>query len=66
MTNIFVFDTNSLISAHLLSFSLALAIKADCIVTGDKDLLVLHPFREIPILTPADFLNTFGPKEIPV
>ena len=142
MTNIFVFDTNSLISAHLLSFSvarkaldialekgilvhsketfgelvevfarpkfdkyislddrleairllelksqlievsvpviacrdpkddkflaLALAIKADCIVTGDKDLLVLHPFREIPILTPADFLNNFGQKEIPV
>jgi predicted nucleic acid-binding protein len=70
MTNIFVFDTNSLISAHLLSFSVArkaldIAIKADCIVTGDKDLLVLHPFREIPILTPADFLNNFGQKEVP-
>jgi putative PIN family toxin of toxin-antitoxin system len=40
--------------------ALALSIKADCIITGDKDLLVLHPFREIPILTPADFLNSFG------
>lgn len=39
--------------------TLALSIKADCIITGDKDLLVLHPFREIPILTPADFLNSF-------
>lgn len=38
--------------------ALALAIKADCIVTGDKDLLILHPFREIPILSPADFLNS--------
>jgi predicted nucleic acid-binding protein len=39
--------------------ALALAIQADCIITGDQDLLVLHPFREIPILTAANFLNTF-------
>lgn len=39
--------------------SLAISAKADCIVTGDKDLLVLHPFRNIPILSPADFLNHF-------
>lgn len=31
---------------------LALSGKADCIITGDKDLLVLHPFDNIPILTP--------------
>ena len=37
--------------------ALALAIKADCIVTGDQDLLVLHPFKKIPILTPGDFLT---------
>lgn len=37
--------------------ALALAIKADCIVTGDQDLLVLHPFQKIPILTPGDFLT---------
>ena len=36
---------------------LALAAKADCIITGDKDLLVLHPFHDIPILSPSDFVN---------
>lgn len=30
---------------------------ADFIVTGDKDLLALHPFRNIPILTPARYLK---------
>ncbi len=39
--------------------SLALTIKADSIITGDKDLLVLHPFREIPILNPTDFIDRF-------
>lgn len=34
---------------------LALAAGADCIITGDKDLLVLKRFRSIPILTPRDF-----------
>lgn len=34
----------------------ALAAKADCIVSGDADLLVLNPFDEIPILRPAEFL----------
>ena len=43
--------------------ALALSIKVDCIITGDKDLLVLHPFREIPILSPADFFNSFGQTE---
>jgi putative PIN family toxin of toxin-antitoxin system len=38
---------------------LAVASNASCIITGDKDLLVLHPFRGIPILTAADFLNEF-------
>ena len=31
----------------------ALAANANMIITGDKDLLVLHPFQDIPILTPA-------------
>ena len=35
---------------------LAVEAKAQCVITGDKDLLVLNPFRGIPILTPADFL----------
>jgi len=34
----------------------AVSAKASCIITGDADLLVLHPFRSISILNPADFL----------
>ena len=37
--------------------SLALSAKADCIVSGDSDLLVLNPFRDIPIINPSDFLS---------
>ena len=37
---------------------LAVASRATAIVTGDQDLLILHPFRSIPIQTAADFLNT--------
>lgn len=36
---------------------LALESKADFIVTGDKDLLVLKHFRKIPIVTPKKFIN---------
>lgn len=36
----------------------AVAGKAHAIVTGDGDLLCLHPFSGIPILTPRDFLET--------
>lgn len=32
--------------------------KADYIVTGDDDLLILHPFRNIKIIRPAEFLKT--------
>lgn len=39
---------------------LALAASADASVTGDADLLALHPFRGIPVLTPAAFLDAFG------
>jgi len=38
---------------------LAIAANADCIVTGDKDLLVLNPFRGIKIVSPSDFLIQF-------
>ena len=31
--------------------------RADLIVTGDNDLLALHPFRGIAILTPAEYLE---------
>ena len=36
---------------------LALSGKATCIVSGDSDLLVLHPFRGIPIITPQEFMS---------
>jgi putative PIN family toxin of toxin-antitoxin system len=35
----------------------ALAAEAAVIVTGDKDLLALHPFRNTAIVTPARFLD---------
>jgi putative PIN family toxin of toxin-antitoxin system len=35
----------------------ALNGKADLIITGDADLLTLHPWREIAILSPANYLN---------
>ena len=38
---------------------LAISANASCIITGDKDLLVLHPFRGIPILNAVDFINNF-------
>jgi predicted nucleic acid-binding protein len=40
---------------------LALAASADRIVTGDDDLLVLHPWRGVRILGPADYLAEAGP-----
>lgn len=35
----------------------AVAGMADCIVSGDADLLVLSPFEGIPVLSPAAFLE---------
>lgn len=36
---------------------LAINGKADYIITGDQDLLVLNPFQTIKILTPQEFLS---------
>jgi putative PIN family toxin of toxin-antitoxin system len=36
---------------------LAVNGRADLIVSGDSDLLALNPFREIPIVTPAAFVQ---------
>jgi predicted nucleic acid-binding protein len=36
---------------------LAIDGQATCIVSGDSDLLILNPFREIPILTIQEFLD---------
>jgi len=37
----------------------AISSKVECIVSGDRDLLILHPYPGIPILTVADFLNSY-------
>jgi putative PIN family toxin of toxin-antitoxin system len=38
----------------------AVAGQAHAIISGDKDLLELHPYRGIEILTPRIFLDTFS------
>jgi putative PIN family toxin of toxin-antitoxin system len=38
---------------------LAITSNTDCIISGDSDLLILHPFRGISILSPRDFLDKF-------
>jgi putative PIN family toxin of toxin-antitoxin system len=41
--------------------ALALSCEATALVSSDADLLVLHPWLRIPILTPAAFLQTHTP-----
>jgi putative PIN family toxin of toxin-antitoxin system len=36
---------------------LAVNGRAECIITGDQDLLILHPFQSIEIITVNDFLG---------
>ena len=36
---------------------LAVAGEANFLITGDTDLLVLHPFREVQIMTPREFFE---------
>ena len=62
-----VVDTGVVVSAVLLPhpkdnkfLELALSGAGSHIVTGDSDLLVLHPFREIAIVTPQSFLTMLG------
>ena len=38
-----------------LDLALASQAEADCIVTGDRDLLDLEKFQSVPILSPRDF-----------
>lgn len=37
--------------------ALAIAAQADIVISGDDDLLSLHPFEGIPVLTPAQALQ---------
>lgn len=36
---------------------LALSGQADCIITSDRDLLSLNPFKNISIISPSEFLD---------
>ena len=38
--------------------ALALVAEVDALVSSDQDLLVLHPWQGIQILTPAEFMTT--------
>ena len=38
---------------------LAVFANATCLISGDKDLIVLYPFRKISILNAVDFINNF-------
>ncbi len=40
--------------------ALVLACSADVLVSSDADLLVLHPWRGVPILTPSAYLLSQG------
>lgn len=40
----------------------AVSGKADFLITGDADLLALHPFEEVNILSPHDFLIKCFPR----
>ena len=42
---------------------LAVNGRADYIVTGDDDLLVMNPFRGIAIIRPAEFLALVGAEQ---
>lgn len=63
LKNLVVFlETNEVITAcrdpkDNKFLELAVEANAACIITGDNDLLVLHPFRNIPIVNAVDFLN---------
>ncbi len=39
--------------------ALAVCGMADCIISGDKDLLGLNPFRGIAVLKPDEFLKEY-------
>ena len=38
--------------------ALALDSESDCIVTGDRDLLLLNPWRGVRLVSPREFLDT--------
>ena len=45
-------------SSDDLILELAVNGDASCIVTGDADLLALHPFSGVQIVTPSEYLRS--------
>jgi putative PIN family toxin of toxin-antitoxin system len=43
-----------------LVLELAVSGQATCIISGDADLLALHPYGGVPIRTSAEFLSDVG------
>ncbi|NJN72953.1 MAG: putative toxin-antitoxin system toxin component, PIN family [Limnothrix sp. RL_2_0] len=55
-----ILDTNTLVSRDPKDnkfLELAVDGNADYLITGDQDLLILHPFQKTQIITPAQFLK---------
>ena len=50
-------DNSTTIGSGRWPLELAVNGHADLIVSGDADLLALNPFRDIPIVTPAAFVQ---------
>jgi putative PIN family toxin of toxin-antitoxin system len=71
-SNLFAVDLADLSAVDLpcrdskdnIFLALALSAEADLVVSSDEDLLVLHPWRGIPIIKPAEFLARFSKSPI--
>ncbi len=46
-------------TANRKFLSLALAANATLIISGDQDLLTLHPYKNIPIITARQFIDDY-------
>ena len=49
-------------SRDTIFLALILAAEADVLVSSDEDLLALHPWRGIPVVTPGEFLSRSKPE----
>lgn len=45
---------------------LAVCARASALLSGDDDLLALHPFQGIPVLGPADFILRLNEGALPI
>jgi len=43
--------------------NVAIQTNATCIISGDQDLLIMNPFRGIPILKPSEFVSAYQKPE---